>query len=92
MGANYNFTVLKATTPAKAKKEALDLIEDCKYEFGHGGYSGTFAECTGVEMSDKKFQTLKEADAWLDENAQKWGPLVVVKAGKQYCAGAVCSD
>lgn len=92
MGANYNFKVLKATTSAKAEKEALGIIEEARYLFGHGGYSGTFAECTGVEFPNVKFASVKDADAWLDEHAQKWGPLLVVKAGKQFCAGAVCSD
>lgn len=92
MGANFNFQVLKATTPAKAKKEGLALIEDCLYEFGHGGYTGTFAECIGVEMPNIKFKSVKDAEVWLDENAQKWGAMLVVKADKQYCAGALCSD
>ncbi len=68
------------------------LIEKAKYDHGHAGYSGTFAEAEGVNQSAIEFNTTKEAIDWLDDNCQKWGAIVVVQTPTHWVFGAVCSS
>jgi hypothetical protein len=35
---------------------------------------------------------VEEVEAWLDSHAEKWGPMLIVKAGEEYFAGANCSS
>lgn len=48
MGNQFNFQRLEASNAADAKQEGGELIDKAKFEKGHGGYSGSWAECTGV--------------------------------------------
>lgn len=91
MGAEFNFKKLKAATQAEALKEGHQLIDQARYESGHGGYTGTWAECTDVEFRDDEVDPV-EVESWLDANAEKWGPMLIVKAGESYYAGAICSS
>lgn len=91
MGAEFQFTKLelKDTTPAKA---ANDLIQQAAYDFGHSGYTGSFAECDGFRMTDEVFETVNEAHDWLTDNAEKWGPMLGVRVGDEIYVGAWCSS
>lgn len=94
MGCEFNFEQLKATNDEAAKQEVERLIDQAAHEHGHGGYSGSFAEANGCKI-DKSvlFDSVSDAEEWLDEHAEKWGPAIVVvtKAG-EYCVGANCSS
>lgn len=94
MGAEFNFAVLKASDDNAAIVEANALIDQAKYEHGHGGYSGSFAECVGVQFGPPHlFGSEDMAYGWLDEHAEKWGPLLIVRVvGDKYCVGANCSS
>lgn len=93
MGCEFNFEVLKATTPVDAVNEGLALIEQAAYDYGHAGYSGSFAEAWGVEFRSEEFDNEAEAEAWLDVNAKKWGPALIVKVTNgPYFIGANCSS
>jgi hypothetical protein len=95
MGAEFNFATIAAHSKSDCVKETHDLIESCKYEYGHGGYSGTFAEAEGCEFGDYVANDELDAYNWLIDNCKKWGPVVIVpsrKDSKTYYVGAWCSS
>ena len=77
MGAEYSqFT-------ARCEKREITRVfadhqETCRYDHGHSGYSGTMAEADGCRVTDEEFISEHDAEDWLEENAQKWGPALVV--------------
>lgn len=80
-------------------------ISDACYQHGHGGYTGTIAECVGVDyhastapMDEEEAQVYLLGE-WVDGRyvdgvAEKWGPLVIVRSKTPglYYYGAVCSS
>lgn len=94
MGAEFNFTELKVKTEKAAIKAGREVIEQALYDYGHAGYSGSFAEADGVEVVKHYTPAnLAEAEKWLDENAAKWGPALIVRcADGTWCMGAICSS
>ena len=93
MGCNFNFRVLSAKTVASAKKEVINIMKNDAHEFGHGGYTGTFAEADGVVLNASVFDTPRKAADWLVDNSEKWGPAVIVKIKNGgFCVGANCSS
>jgi hypothetical protein len=85
MGATAFETIAKGRTAAEAFKAA---VKDAKYEYGHGGYSGTIAEKnTFVEIPLPPGVTARH-HAWkLIENDDprihdKWGPAGCIQLGK----------
>lgn len=67
MGCEYNQIKLNGKlTPKEVKEKVMEYIEECAYESGHGGYTGTMAEATGVRViTDKVFKTEDEAENYL---------------------------
>jgi hypothetical protein len=65
-----------------ALKEALKLfakdIKEALHDHGHRGYSGTIAE--------------NEAEEYINENADKWGPALIIKIPDGFVIGGVCSE
>ena len=95
MGAEYNDgSLLKTEYPTKTRVKVFldDLIENAKYEYGHRGYTGSFAEATGVSIIDKHFDSIEEATDWLIDNAPKWGNIYVVSTQTHWVYGAVCAS
>lgn len=92
MGAEYNFEKLRATTKVEALAEGKKLIDQAAYEHGHGGYTGSWAECTGVVFVPCTAPLGASVEDWLDETAEKWGPMVVTEVNGLWFAGAVCSS
>jgi hypothetical protein len=57
---------------------------DLAHEHGHGGYTGTFAECPGISVVSQNgavrtFLSKNDAETWLSENAIKWESALAVK-------------
>ena len=97
MGACFQMFSCKADNTSNAVEQCLGYIENCKWNYGHGGYSGTMAECRGAYMVNKTFGDFHEAEDWLLENADKWGPAIGVQVtntekGDYYLFGAICSE
>lgn len=97
MGAEFNITLLKAKDKAEAVEKGKAKIKQALYDSGHGGYSGTWAECTGVVMTDEVFDTRLKGEEWLRDNAEKWGPMLIVQIVEEgevpfFMAGAWCSS
>lgn len=93
MGYEFNFTKLKARSKKEALAEAETIIAQAAYEYGHGGYTGSFAEAQGVEFVESDMADEEQAEEWLSDYADKWGPAIITltKNGK-FCMGANCSS
>ena len=65
----------------RASLEGLyyELVSQRGWEAGHGGYSGTFVEAEGLLVSDLRFSSWEVARAYVDAEAEKWGPAVAVR-------------
>ena len=96
MGAEYSqFT-------ARCEKREItrvfaEYVEECQYEQGHGGYTGSMAETDGCSMTDQEFINEHDAEEWLMDNAQKWGPALIVQVTLKdqepyWLFGAWCSS
>lgn len=100
MGAEFNtatIPVAKVTKTNPLSKIFNEIISDCRWASGHGGYSGTFAECSDLAISNKKFNTLQEAYNYLEETHEKWEPAIAVlakndKGDEFWVIGAWCSS
>lgn len=81
MGAETDETVI-IDKGRKALEDQYKNVRDQRaYDHGHGGYSGTFAEATGlfVHHGQEPFPTKEAARDWLDERVRKWGPAQAVR-------------
>lgn len=96
MGATTDYVVFEAKNLAAAEDAARKVIERARHEHGHGGYSGTLAEASGVEVLRSAPLTLAQAQDRLfgaDGAAQKWGPGLLVRLEDgRWLFGAVCSS
>lgn len=67
------------------------------YPSGHGLELAEFLEpitmVNGIGMTKAVFAKEDDAREWLLDNAEKWGPMLIVKMKDgSYCAGAWCSS
>ena len=92
MGCEYNFEMLKATHKEAALAEAQHLIDQAMWEHGHGGYTGSWAECCGVDIVSCGSTPGAEIEDFLDTKAEKWGPMLVTECDGRWYAGALCSS
>ena len=93
MGAEFNFERLEATSDETALAEGLALIKQAAWDYGHAGYTGSFAECNGVSVDRPPLEDEAAAKEWLLDNAEKWGPMLIVKTKDgTFYAGAWCSS
>lgn len=83
-------------TEDEVRQEFNALQEELRYEEGHGGYTGTFAEATGLILTGKQFDDKSAAEEWLNKHAVKWGPALVVRVtdfdASYWVIGAWCSS
>lgn len=68
----------KLTKSELVRKYEL-LVEEERYEYGNGGYSGTFATLSGIRVLEKTFASRKEASDYVCDNTEKRGPALAVK-------------
>lgn len=93
MGCVFNFQRLEAKTAQEARTEGEAVISQAAWEHGHGGYTGSFAEANGLHVEKPKLADAEEAEKWLDDNCEKWGPALLVQdASGTWCMGAHCSS
>lgn len=93
MGAEFNFETLMGKTAEEVRKEGLEVIDQAAWDYGHAGYTGSFAEAQGVELRPEKFPTAEAAEEWLSENCQKWEAALIVQViDGPYVMGAWCSS
>ena len=97
MGAIFNlahYPVLETTDRKTVANLGQSIIGQASQECGMGGYTGTWAECDGVRVRmDLLFDSVHEAETWLEENTEKWGPMIAVRVNQQgWVFGAWCSS
>jgi len=78
MGAEVNYYEVKCKK-SELNNEANDLREQCQYDHGHSGYTGTIAEDNGKLTVIETPMTLDDAENYIDENAQKWKSSIAIK-------------
>lgn len=97
MGAEYVVQRVKANTQiSRTVEQVYDrLVEDARYDSGHGGYTGTIAESPGFKFVREQFYTFKAAEEYLDKHCQKWEDTLVVSVasdkGEYWLFGGVYS-
>ena len=79
MGAAY----VTGFCPEQDKSTVQQLFqeeqEQDRYENGHC-YSGGIGMAEGISfLDDKKFGSVEEAEEWVVDQAQKWGPALAVR-------------
>jgi len=99
MGAEYCSTIITdpelKMTNTEIEEAAQGVIEQAEYDYGHSGYSGSFAEKGGVTIHRDEvfiFETL--ADTFIEKmDSDKWGPADVVPvAGVGWYMAGWCSS
>jgi hypothetical protein len=99
MGAEYCAATIidieLEMTNEQIKAAAQGVIEQAEYDFGHSGYSGSFAEKDSVVIyRDKVFDDEEAAERFIDGmDNSKWGPADVVPIkGVGWYMGGYCSS
>jgi len=86
MGANSFYTTSQGRT---AKEAFTNAVEDARYEYGHGGYTGTIAEkdrfvmieCPkGAIPEEYAHELIDKEDYRIDD---KWGPAGCISLGNE---------
>lgn len=55
------------------------MTTEARYESGHGGYTGTIAECSGLVFPTvEPFTSAAAAIDWIEEHHDKWEPSIAV--------------
>ncbi len=79
MGAADNYYITAQSDKSSLIEKHNQVVADCRYECGHGGYTGTWAESTGLSIKHLVFETQDEAYEWLEDNIRKWEPDIAVR-------------
>jgi hypothetical protein len=95
MGAQFNFMTAALIPEAELREKFIAAQAKAGYEHGHG-YSGSWAEASGLSVLDEFFESRDEAEDWLDEHCQKWQDALAVQYsasdGPRWAIGALCSS
>ena len=82
MGACFNeMEVDGKATKDEVLAEFNARCEQDGWESGHS-YSGSFSQFHGLVFSGKEFGSYEEAETYVEEHGEKWGPAVCVKYTK----------
>ena len=77
MGAT-EFITLEAGKYASASEAFRRAQERARYEYGHGGYTGTIAEKSGFRMMEVSGDPIKFARKMASSNS-KWDPAFAIE-------------
>jgi hypothetical protein len=96
MGACTYSVTIEAQNDVEAKEKFWKLVQQCRYDFGHAGYTGTFAEKTAVKIIpipiDQDYLTKTQIEEHPD-GQDKWGPAVGGMIGPaEYYIFGWCSE
>jgi len=99
MGAEYCSTIITdpelKMTNTEIEDAAQEVIKTAEYDYGHSGYSGSFAEKGDVTiLRDEVFMEEDAAYKFIDKmDSDKWGPADVVPiAGVGWYMAGWCSS
>ena len=79
MGAVYVEGFYNQEDKNAVRENFQEAQEHDRYENGHC-YSGGIGMAEGIHfLNDKKFDNIQEAEDWVIDEAQKWGPALAVR-------------
>ncbi len=81
MGASFDSLTFKACDEQTMRNKFRKYQDDACEEHGSGSYAGHIGIAAGLQVSTKVFKTKREAEDFLVEKAEKWGPAIAVKVG-----------
>ena len=95
MGAEFDSCEITAKTDTEAQKEFAKEIAQAAYDYGHAGYTGTFAEKTEVDIlpppNGRKYWTKEELESHAGE-ISKWDNAIGGKINENtYFIAGWCS-
>jgi len=79
MGGSFDCYTSKAKTFKQVAEEFNSIAESDRHENGHM-YSGGMGMKEGVENKHRTFNSVREAEDWICDNNEKWGPAYAVEA------------
>ncbi len=82
MGAEYQGQPFEACSKKDLAEKIVKVCQQAAYDYGHAGYSGSWAEMGDVDFRSKIFTSDDEAEDYCDEHAGKWDPLLAVRVSK----------
>ena len=96
MGAENCTETVKAKDDYEAQAAFDDVVRQCEYDFGHAGYTGTFAEKSELIIlqppEGRNFWTPEELENH-EAGEDKWGPAIAGKISDQeYLIAGRCSS
>ena len=92
MGAEYQEITLLPMSPRDVATEWTKIHDQALYDHGHAGYSGTFAEVSGVDVrSQLSFPDNESAATYVQDHHEKWEDAIAVRIPTGWYIGAWCS-
>ena len=80
MGSCFNAICFPGdTVPAELRKKFDAYCGDQIHEHGSNAYNGTLSTTSGLQIDNKTFHTLKEAEEYISNNTEKRGTSLAVR-------------
>lgn len=97
MGGNFDEDYIKATNDKELYAAWPEFHERHLYDYGHAGYTGTFAEKPGVVViqppQNQEYWDKHEAEDHASSNNDKWGDAFAYRISEdEYYIGGWCSS
>ena len=85
---DYHKTTETDLTSRQAREKYAELVRERQWDYGHGGYSGTFAEKPELTVRAGDW-TERDAEQDAADNNDKWGPTFAYRldTGAWYFTG-----
>lgn len=91
MGGEYQDMTVKCKKN-ELEEKFNEIVKQCEWDFGHAGYTGTFAEKDGVKVIEGNW-TEDGARTDCEDNNDKWGPAFAYFIAKDtWYIGGWCSS
>lgn len=81
MGACFDSATFKACDEKTLAKKFEELQKVRSYTYGSDSYAGHIGIARGLTISSKSFKDVREAQEYVENNAQKWSSAIAVKVG-----------
>jgi|LakMenEpi03Aug12_release.lakeMendotaPanAssembly.Ray.scaffolds.fasta_scaffold1738688_1 hypothetical protein len=96
MGACFNSRTFDIEDKAEILKRWDEAVANCLYENGHSYSGGIGMLGHGIQFRSETFKNRDEAEEFILQHQEKWGPAMGVKFssdnGKGWVVGGWCSS
>ena len=95
MGAELYTTTIDNCTNFELFCAYKAIHEQALYDYGHRGYSGSLAEKPELAIVNQEFVSDEEAEQWILDKNEKWGPSDAIKVKTptpHRLVGGICSS